>query len=99
MRHWGTCPSSSFENSVYSASAVNLTVKISKITKERQVLQFRLSRQKHAKTHVKRLKQSWNPKEIPGRGGEEKFTLCSSSPNFLATPLPSGNRSPTEVGL
>ena len=39
---------------------INLTAKISKITKEKHVLHFRLSRQKHAKTHVDRLKQSRN---------------------------------------
>src|SRR6218665_3663006 len=60
--HWGTFPPSSFGNSVHSAAAASLTVKISKITKER-----------HAKTQVNRLKQSRNPKEIPGRGGEDKI--------------------------
>src|SRR6218665_1140043 len=86
MGHWGTCPSS-FGNSVHYTAADSLTVKISKITKEKTVLQFHLSRQKHAKTHVNRLKQSQHLKEIPGRGGEEKFILCSPSPHFLATPL------------
>src|SRR6218665_271852 len=56
MRHCGTCPPSSFGNSVHSATAASLTVNISKITKEKHVLHFRLSRQKHAKTHVNRLK-------------------------------------------
>src|SRR6218665_3293372 len=46
---------------------------MSKITKEIHVLNFHLSRHKQAKTYVNRLKQSWNPKEIPGRGGEEKI--------------------------
>ena len=47
---------------VHSAAAVSLPVKISKIrsTKEKHVLQFRPSRQKHAKTHVNRLKQYQN---------------------------------------
>jgi len=71
MGHWGTCPPSSiFASSVHSAAAASLTVKISKITKK-QVLHFRLSRQKHVKTHVNRLKQSRNPKKIPeGRRGK-----------------------------
>src|SRR6218665_2756141 len=30
----------------------------------------------HDKTHVSKLKQSRNPKEIPGTGGEEKFMFC-----------------------
>ena len=48
----GHVPSSSFGNSVHSAAAASLTVKISKITKEEHVglIYFRLSRQKHAKT-------------------------------------------------
>jgi len=45
---------------------INLTVKLSKIFKEKHVLYCHLSRQKHAKTHVNRLKQSRNQKEIPG---------------------------------
>src|SRR6218665_589621 len=60
MGHWGTCPHSSFGNSVHSAASCSLTVKISKITKEKHVLHFPLSRQKHAETHVNRLKQSLN---------------------------------------
>jgi len=44
------------------------------MSKEKPVLHFRLSRQKHAKTLIRRLKQ--NPKEILYRGGEENFTLC-----------------------
>ena len=59
MGHWGTCPSS-FGNSVHSAASASLTVKILKITKEKHVLHFRLSRQKHAKTHLNRLKLSLN---------------------------------------
>ena len=47
-------------NSVHSAAAAILTVKISKLTKEKHVLHFHLSCQKHAKTHVNRLKQSRN---------------------------------------
>jgi len=48
--HWGTCPSSSFGSSVHSTAAANLAVKILKITEEKHVLHFRLSRQKHATT-------------------------------------------------
>ena len=60
---------SNLGNSVHSASAASLTIRISKITKEKHVVQFRLSRQKHAKTHVNRLKQSQkNPWE--GRRGK-----------------------------
>ena len=88
MGYWGTCPPpSSVGNSVHYAAAASLIVKISKITKEKQVLKFHLSRQKHAKPHVYILKQSWNPIEIPGRGREEKCMLCTPSPHFLATPL------------
>jgi|SRR6218665_552216 len=61
---------SSFVNSVHSAAAASLTVKTSKITKEKHVLNFHLSREKHAKTHVCRLKQSREPKEISGRRGK-----------------------------
>src|SRR6218665_2382674 len=44
---------SSFVNSIHSAAdASSLTAKISKITKEKHVLNFRLSRQKHTKTHA-----------------------------------------------
>jgi len=66
----GACAPSRFGNSVHSAAAASLIVKISKITEEKHVLNFHLSRQKHANTHVNRLKQSRNPKEIPGRGGK-----------------------------
>src|SRR6218665_2570674 len=76
---------SSFGNSVHSAAVANVTVKISKITKEIQVINFHLSRQKQAKTHVNRLKQSLNPKETQDRGGKNSF--CAPSPHFLATPL------------
>ena len=85
--HWGTCPSSCFGSSVHSTASANLAVKILKITEEKHVLHFRLSRQKHATTYENRLKQSVNPKKIPGREGDEKFILCSPSPHFLATPL------------
>ena len=64
---------SSLGNSVHSAAAASLTVKISKITKEKHVLNCHLSRQKRAQTQENRLKQSWKPKEILGRGGEEKI--------------------------
>jgi len=69
---WGIgarAPPLSFGNSVHSVAVASITLKISKITKEERVLNFHLSRQKHAKTHVNRLKQSRNAKEIPGRGG------------------------------
>src|SRR6218665_1645283 len=76
-------------NSVHFAAA-NLTIQISKIIKEKHVglLHFRLSRQKRAKTHVNRIKQSRN-KIIPGREGEEKFLLCTltSFPGDATTPL------------
>src|SRR6218665_1540731 len=85
MGHWGTCPPSSFENFVHSADVASLTVKISKITEEIHVLNFHLSRQKEA--HVNRLKQSWNQKEILGRGGEEKIYAVPPSPHFLSMPL------------
>ena len=39
---------------------INLTVKILKITTDKPVLHFHVSCQKHAKTYVNRLKQSWN---------------------------------------
>src|SRR6218665_3033936 len=51
---------------------IDLTVKISKITKEKQVLHFRLARQKHDKTHVNRLKQSRNQK-YPGQRRKGKI--------------------------
>jgi len=71
-------------NYVQSADVASLTVNISKLSKEIHVLNFH--RQKQAKTHVNRLKQSWNPKEIPGRGGDEKFMLCPlTSFSFDAT--------------
>src|SRR6218665_3779881 len=78
MRHCGTCPPSSFGNSVHSATAASLTVNISKITKEKHVLHFRLSRQKHAKTHVNRLKIIVSELEIfrAGGRGDEKFMMC-----------------------
>ena len=64
----GACAPSSFENFVHTVAAANLTVKILKINKEKHVLNFHLSRQKHANTHVNRLKQPLNQKEIPGKG-------------------------------
>src|SRR6218665_1157531 len=67
-------------NSVHSAAAAILTVKISKLTKEKPVLHFHLSCQKHAKTHVNRLKQS--------QAGEERKNFCyAPSPHFLAMSL------------
>src|SRR6218665_1512190 len=51
------------------------------------VLNVNLSRHKQAKTHVNRLKQSWNVKEILDRGGEEKIHAAPPSSHFLATPL------------
>ena len=60
---------------------IDLTVKISKITKEKQVLHFRLARQKHDKTHVNRLKQSRNQKK--SRAEEERKNLCCA-PHFIS---------------
>ena len=51
---------SSLDNSVHSVASAGLTVKMSKITKDKHVLHFRISRQKHAKTHENKLKQSQN---------------------------------------
>ena len=80
MGHWefGARAPSSLGNSVHFAAADSLTVKISKITKEMHVVNFHLSRKKHAKTHVNRLKQSWDPKEMKSRVDEErkKFIMC-----------------------
>src|SRR6218665_1203168 len=82
----GACPPSSFGNSVHSAAGASLPVKISKITKEKHVLNFHISRQKHAETHVNRLKQSW--KQNKSRTEEERKNLCCAPrPHFLATPL------------
>ena len=65
---------------------INLTVKISKISKEKHVLHFRLFRQKHAKTHVNRLKYPQNLKN-PGQKKRRKILVMPPSPHFLATPL------------
>src|SRR6218665_2302205 len=56
-----------------------LTIKIPKITKEKHVFNFRLSRQKHSKTHVNRLKQPWIQKK--SSAGKEREQI-------LAVPLP-----------
>src|SRR6218665_2330172 len=80
--HWGTYSSSSFFNSVNSAAAASLAVKISKISKGKHVLHFRLSPQKHAKTHVNRLKQSRNPKK--SRTGEERKKSCCAPPDLIS---------------
>src|SRR6218665_1387494 len=64
------------------AFIVSLTVKISKITKEKHVLHFRLFHPQHVKTQVNRVKQSRNPREIPGRGGEEKS--CCAPPHLIS---------------
>src|SRR6218665_596148 len=93
MGHWGTCPHSSFGNSVHPAAAANLTVKISKINKEKHVLNFHLSRQKHANAHVNRLKQPLNQKEIPGRGGEEKVHAVPPLTSYPGDATDSSNRS------
>ena len=58
---------------------INLTVNISKITKGKHVLHFRLSDQKHAKTHINRLRQS--------RAGVRKNSCGAPLPHFLAMPL------------
>src|SRR6218665_495387 len=49
-------------------------------------LHFRLSCQKHTKTHVNMLKQSRNWKKS-GQGRRGKNLRCASSPHFLPTPL------------
>jgi|SRR6218665_324538 len=70
---------SRFGNSVRSAAAAikfNCKAFESCQRKTRRLLNVHLSSQKHAKAHVNGIKQSWNPKEIPGRGEEEKFMLC-----------------------
>ena len=73
----GHVPVSSFGNSGHSAVSASLTVQISKITKEKHVIHFRLVRQKHAKTHVNVDIKTVSELEIaPGRGGEEKFKVC-----------------------
>src|SRR6218665_1332143 len=59
---------------------IDLTVKISKITKEKQVLHFRLARQKHDKTHVNRLKQSRNQKNW---AEEEMKNSCCIPPHLF----------------
>src|SRR6218665_493378 len=74
---------SNVTNSAHPLAAASSTVSISKITKEKHVLNFRISRQKHAKTHVKTVSKL---RKIPGRGEEETFMLCPS-PHFLVTPL------------
>ena len=75
LRH---VPPSSFGNSVHSVAAHSLTVKISKITKEKHALNFHISRQKHAKTDISRLKQSWKLEPKKSRVGEErKKSYCT----------------------
>src|SRR6218665_792994 len=67
MAHWSTCPTQAFKkNAVHSAAAASF--KMSKITKEKH---FRSSRQKHAKTHVNRFKQS-RIQTNPWHAGEER---------------------------
>ena len=73
MGHWGTCPLEFWKFRVFCTS---LTVQISKIAKEKHVLHFHLFRQKHAKTHVSRLKQSRTSKRNPGKKRREKILLC-----------------------
>src|SRR6218665_2469440 len=80
MRHWGTCPLSSFGNSVYSAVAASLTVKILTITKEKRVVHFRISAQKQAKTVVEQNRNPWQE-----RSGN--IYVVPPSLHFLATPL------------
>src|SRR6218665_1347775 len=73
MGHWGMCPTSSFGNCVHSAAAASLTVKISKITKEKHVLQFRLSHKRHAKTRIKQIKTVSELEKNPGQWRREKI--------------------------
>src|SRR6218665_1149867 len=75
---------------------ISLTVKISKSTKKsfihlsiletyKHVLHFRLSRQKHAKSHANRFKQS---QKIPGIRGRGKIHVVLPLASFpAATPL------------
>jgi len=70
--HWGTCPLKFLKFYAF-CSCFQLNCKISKITKEKYVIQFRPSRYKHAKTHVNRL-----TKQNPGQGRRGKFLLCPS---------------------
>src|SRR6218665_446468 len=68
----GHMPPSSFGNSVYSAAAASLAVKTLKIAKEKHVLHFCISPQKHAKIVMERNRN-------PGQGRSGK-TCCAPSP-------------------
>ena len=59
---------------MHSAAAASLTVKNFKITKERHVLHFCLSRQKQAKTHVNRSKH-FSELKNPGQGRRGKIHI------------------------
>src|SRR6218665_459831 len=72
---------SSFGNSLHSAAAASLTVNILKITKEKHVLHFRLSRLKHAKTHVNIL-NSLGTKKSPGHGRRGKIHVVPPLNSF-----------------
>ena len=76
----GYVPLSSFGNSVYSAVAASLTVKILTITKEKRVVHFRISAQKQAKTVVEQNRNPWQE-----RSGN--IYVVPPSLHFLATPL------------
>jgi len=82
MGYWGMHGSPwSFWKSVHSAAVSSLTVKISKIAKEEHILHFRLSLQKYAKTHVNRVKQSWNQKQSRARK-DRKTSSCAPLTSF-----------------
>src|SRR6218665_2926471 len=77
MGHWGACLLKFCKFCVF-CSCCQLNCKTFENYQRNTCvgLHFRLCCQKHAKTHVNRLlDQSRKLKEIPGRGGEEKFTL------------------------
>src|SRR6218665_3249341 len=64
---WSISAPSSFGNSVPSTAAISLTVKISKITKEKHILYFHLSHQNHAKNPRKQIRTVYELKS-PGQG-------------------------------
>src|SRR6218665_1054712 len=62
-------------NSVHFAAAASLLLyKFRKLPKKKHVLHFRISRQKHAKTHVNRL-NSFGIKKMSSKGEEKKIML------------------------
>ena len=83
---WSISAPSSFGNSVPSTAAISLTVKISKITKEKHILYFHLSHQNHAKNPRKQIRTVYELKS-PGQRRRRKIHVLPPSPHFLATPL------------